>query len=236
MFKLDLDEQRSNGTNPSVPTTNVLHSTPTTILSSSLLKIDTNDELLYRDLNLNTHHHQNHLPLDDDDDDDDDDMDDMPHTNHQRTNDLSTNFQTKTQSTSSFRDREIHNRLEKHRYVATPFHRDRTTKIFSSKIEIERVSPLYWSNLSARVRCFRSFFSLSPDGFSKRSEKVFSKLRIKFIDFYHRFRRAHLKDCFDSLKAEVPCQRDRKITNLQVLNLAIKYIQVNRHLSFSFLR
>ena len=39
-------------------------------------------------------------------------------------------------------------------------------------------------------------------------------------------RRAHLKDCFDSLKAEVPCQRDRKITNLQVLNLAIKYIQV----------
>ncbi|CAF3668924.1 unnamed protein product [Rotaria sp. Silwood1] len=38
-------------------------------------------------------------------------------------------------------------------------------------------------------------------------------------------RRAHLKDCFDSLKAEVPCQRDRKITNLQVLNLAIKYIQ-----------
>jgi len=40
------------------------------------------------------------------------------------------------------------------------------------------------------------------------------------------FRRAHLKDCFDSLKAEVPCQRDRKITNLQVLNLAIKYIQV----------
>ncbi len=40
------------------------------------------------------------------------------------------------------------------------------------------------------------------------------------------FRRAHLKDCFDNLKAEVPCQRDRKITNLQVLNLAIKYIQV----------
>lgn len=39
-------------------------------------------------------------------------------------------------------------------------------------------------------------------------------------------RRAHLKDCFDSLKAEVPCQRDRKITNLQVLNLAIKYVQV----------
>lgn len=38
-------------------------------------------------------------------------------------------------------------------------------------------------------------------------------------------RRAHLKECFDSLKAEVPCQRDRKITNLQVLNLAIKYIQ-----------
>jgi hypothetical protein len=39
-------------------------------------------------------------------------------------------------------------------------------------------------------------------------------------------RRAHLKDCFDSLKAEVPCQPDRKITNLQVLNLSIKYIQV----------
>ncbi|CAF1441575.1 unnamed protein product [Adineta ricciae] len=38
-------------------------------------------------------------------------------------------------------------------------------------------------------------------------------------------RRAHLKGCFDNLKAEVPCQRDRKITNLQVLNLAIKYIQ-----------
>ncbi|CAM4793820.1 unnamed protein product [Rotaria magnacalcarata] len=38
-------------------------------------------------------------------------------------------------------------------------------------------------------------------------------------------RRAHLKDCFDTLKAEVPCQRDRKITNLQVLNMAIKYIQ-----------
>lgn len=40
-----------------------------------------------------------------------------------------------------------------------------------------------------------------------------------------KYRRAHLKDCFDTLKSEVPCQRDRKITNLQVLNLAIKYIQ-----------
>ena len=45
------------------------------------------------------------------------------------------------------------------------------------------------------------------------------------IFFVVHFRRAHLKDCFDHLKAEVPCQRDRKITNLQVLNLAIKYIQ-----------
>ena len=48
----------------------------------------------------------------------------------------------------------------------------------------------------------------------------------KTPDRLFRFRRAHLKDCFDSLKAEVPCQRDRKITNLQVLNFAIKYIQV----------
>ncbi|CAF1427394.1 unnamed protein product, partial [Didymodactylos carnosus] len=38
-------------------------------------------------------------------------------------------------------------------------------------------------------------------------------------------RRAHLKDCFDHLKTEVPCQRDRKVTNLQILNMAIKYIQ-----------
>lgn len=44
--------------------------------------------------------------------------------------------------------------------------------------------------------------------------------------FIFLFRRAHLKDCFDGLKSEVPCQRDRKITNLQILNLAIKYIQV----------
>lgn len=47
-----------------------------------------------------------------------------------------------------------------------------------------------------------------------------------FTFIISRSRRAHLKDCFDHLKAEVPCQRDRKITNLQVLNLAIKYIQV----------
>lgn len=78
-------------------------------------------------------------------------------------------------------------------------------------------------NLSLSLLFLFSFFS---HGISKRSETVVKINKISCSLFLFISRRAHLKDCFDHLKAEVPCQRDRKITNLQVLNLAIKYIQV----------
>ena len=43
------------------------------------------------------------------------------------------------------------------------------------------------------------------------------------------FRRAHLKDCFDALKAQVPNMEDKKIktSNLSILQGALRYLQVS---------
>lgn len=40
-------------------------------------------------------------------------------------------------------------------------------------------------------------------------------------------RRAHLKECFENLQNELPQYRDKKVTNLAILNYTLKYIQVN---------
>ena len=39
-------------------------------------------------------------------------------------------------------------------------------------------------------------------------------------------RRAHLKDCFDTLKKNVPNVDEKKTSNLSVLRSALRYIQV----------
>ena len=41
------------------------------------------------------------------------------------------------------------------------------------------------------------------------------------------FRRAHLKECFDVLKREVPSLEDKKTSNLNILRSALKHIQVS---------
>ena len=41
-------------------------------------------------------------------------------------------------------------------------------------------------------------------------------------------RRAHLKDCFENLQNELPQYRDKKVTNLAILNYTLKYIQVKK--------
>lgn len=40
-------------------------------------------------------------------------------------------------------------------------------------------------------------------------------------------RRAHLKECFEMLKRQLPtCQEEKKCSNLSILHAAIRYIQV----------
>jgi len=40
------------------------------------------------------------------------------------------------------------------------------------------------------------------------------------------FRRAVLKDCFEGLKKQIPSSEDRRSSNLDVLQMAVKYVQV----------
>lgn len=55
-------------------------------------------------------------------------------------------------------------------------------------------------------------------------------------------RRAHLKECFENLQNELPQYRDKKVTNLSILNYTLKYIQVrvmnyeNSYFGFCFLK
>ncbi|CAM4793823.1 unnamed protein product [Rotaria magnacalcarata] len=183
------NNSNNNNTNNDIPAS-VLSSTTLNTNSTiipptlSIIKNENLIECSQLDFNLNLHNvnhsilqqqsyssqHQFTSDQNDDDDDDDDDID-QNNQNSVQNNDTSNRGQT------CFRDREIHNKLEKHREIKIPL------------------------SLS-----YFLFFSLMVSPKEAR-------------------RRAHLKDCFDTLKAEVPCQRDRKITNLQVLNMAIKYIQ-----------
>lgn len=39
-------------------------------------------------------------------------------------------------------------------------------------------------------------------------------------------RRAVLKDCFESLKKQIPYSDDRRSSNVDVLRMAVKYVQV----------
>jgi len=49
------------------------------------------------------------------------------------------------------------------------------------------------------------------------------------------FRRAVLKDCFEGLKKQIPSSEDRRSSNLDVLQMAVKYVQVYRHMFTSLL-
>lgn len=54
------------------------------------------------------------------------------------------------------------------------------------------------------------------------------KQKVEFIITYCicTSRRAHLKECFDVLKQEVPTLEDKKTSNLNILRSALKHIQV----------
>ena len=41
-------------------------------------------------------------------------------------------------------------------------------------------------------------------------------------------RRKHLKECFETLKAEIPNMDDKKTSNLSILRSAFRYIQVGQ--------
>lgn len=47
------------------------------------------------------------------------------------------------------------------------------------------------------------------------------------------FRRAHLKECFETLKKNVPNVDEKKTSNLSVLRSALRYIQVELEYIFS---
>jgi MAX-binding protein len=40
-------------------------------------------------------------------------------------------------------------------------------------------------------------------------------------------RRAHLKECFENLQIELPQYKDKKATNLCILNYTVKYLEVD---------
>jgi hypothetical protein len=40
-------------------------------------------------------------------------------------------------------------------------------------------------------------------------------------------RRAHLKECFENLQNELPQYKDKKVTNLLILNYTLKYVEVS---------
>lgn len=46
--------------------------------------------------------------------------------------------------------------------------------------------------------------------------------------FFLFFRRAHLKECFDTLKKNIPNVDEKKTSNLSVLRSALRYIQVRK--------
>lgn len=46
------------------------------------------------------------------------------------------------------------------------------------------------------------------------------------------FRRAHLKECFETLKKNIPNVDEKKTSNLSVLRSALRYIQVETQLGF----
>ena len=39
-------------------------------------------------------------------------------------------------------------------------------------------------------------------------------------------RRAHLKECFENLQNELPQYKDKKCTNLAILNYTLKFVEV----------
>lgn len=49
-----------------------------------------------------------------------------------------------------------------------------------------------------------------------------------FVFFLNVCRRAHLKECFETLKKNVPNVDEKKTSNLSVLRSALRYIQVSR--------
>ena len=81
--------------------------------------------------------------------------------------------------------------------------------------------------------------SLIPDDLAKlymqyQCEDAKIKRKVEFIISYCicTSRRAHLKECFDVLKKEVPSLEDKKTSNLNILRSALKHIQVRENFSF----
>lgn len=58
-------------------------------------------------------------------------------------------------------------------------------------------------------------------------EKPFSLIKNDFLFL----RRAHLKECFETLKKNIPNVDEKKTSNLSVLRSALRYIQVRSTLS-----
>ena len=48
-------------------------------------------------------------------------------------------------------------------------------------------------------------------------------------------RRAHLKECFELLKKQLPAQEEKKSSNLSILHAAIRHIQVQNFIFFFIL-
>ena len=47
-------------------------------------------------------------------------------------------------------------------------------------------------------------------------------------------RRAHLKDCFESLQNELPQYREKKVTNLLILKQTIKYLEQTKRIESEY--
>lgn len=53
---------------------------------------------------------------------------------------------------------------------------------------------------------------------------------------FYLYRRAHLKECFETLKKNIPNVDEKKTSNLSVLRSALRYIQVGLASAFHICR
>lgn len=94
---------------------------------------------------------------------------------------------------------------------------------YASKMKPAK-SPVAPPLATASVKSLVAASAVSPKCTYQRIEEI---KRDKAIhNTLEKNRRAHLKECFENLQNELPQFKDKKVTNLSILNCTLKYVQV----------
>ena len=119
--------------------------------------------------------------------------------------------------------REVHNKLEKNRWVQPVYHR-------AALKREKHLLFVFLRYLSPVILMSTLIF------FQSRTQKLLSKIKLRvappvLLSYVPSLclvsvRRAHLKECFETLKKNIPNIDEKKTSNLSVLRSALRYIQV----------